>query len=40
LASKPEGAGEPTKDFKALFSHITSRFWSWMLLSRVYEIIV
>ncbi|XP_045833163.1 uncharacterized protein At2g37660, chloroplastic-like [Trifolium pratense] len=26
LASKPEGAGEPTKDFKALFSQITSRF--------------
>ncbi|XP_074271278.1 uncharacterized protein At5g02240-like [Silene latifolia] len=26
LASKPEGAGEPTTDFKALFSTITSRF--------------
>ncbi|KEH29065.1 putative NAD(P)-binding domain-containing protein [Medicago truncatula] len=26
LASKPEGAGEPTKDFKALFSQLTSRF--------------
>lgn len=26
LASKPEGAGEPTKDFKALFSQITARF--------------
>ncbi|KAH9606425.1 hypothetical protein KSS87_015068 [Heliosperma pusillum] len=26
LASKPEGAGEPTTDFKALFSKITTRF--------------
>ncbi|XP_022882969.1 uncharacterized protein At5g02240-like [Olea europaea var. sylvestris] len=26
LASKPEGTGTPTKDFKALFSHITTRF--------------
>ncbi|TVU44358.1 hypothetical protein EJB05_03795, partial [Eragrostis curvula] len=26
LASKPEGAGTPTKDFKALFSQITARF--------------
>ncbi|XP_072966446.1 uncharacterized protein At5g02240-like [Typha angustifolia] len=26
LASKPEGAGTPTKDFKQLFSQITSRF--------------
>lgn len=26
LASKPEGAGVPTKDFKALFSQITTRF--------------
>ncbi|KAL3536409.1 hypothetical protein ACH5RR_004870 [Cinchona calisaya] len=26
LASKPEGTGTPTKDFKALFSQITSRF--------------
>ncbi|KAI8556647.1 hypothetical protein RHMOL_Rhmol05G0270400 [Rhododendron molle] len=26
LASKPEGAGTPTKDFKALFSQITTRF--------------
>ncbi|KAL5073088.1 hypothetical protein RYX36_012072 [Vicia faba] len=26
LASKSEEVGEPTKDFKALFSHITSRF--------------
>ncbi|GAB2226865.1 hypothetical protein Droror1_Dr00008660 [Drosera rotundifolia] len=26
LASKPEGVGTPTKDFKALFSQITSRF--------------
>ncbi|XP_015960361.1 uncharacterized protein At5g02240 [Arachis duranensis] len=26
LASKPEGAGSPTKDFKALFSQITTRF--------------
>ncbi|XP_020241599.1 uncharacterized protein At2g37660, chloroplastic-like isoform X2 [Asparagus officinalis] len=26
LASKPEGVGEPTKDFKALFSQATARF--------------
>ncbi|KAL7095601.1 hypothetical protein ACP275_10G034500 [Erythranthe tilingii] len=26
LASKPEGTGEPTKDFKALFSQITTTF--------------
>ncbi|PIA60360.1 hypothetical protein AQUCO_00300097v1 [Aquilegia coerulea] len=26
LASKPEGTGEPTKDFKALFSKIAARF--------------
>ncbi|CAN6715758.1 unnamed protein product [Malus baccata var. baccata] len=26
LASKPEGTGKPTKDFKALFSQITTRF--------------
>ncbi|KAL7195302.1 hypothetical protein ACSBR1_035511 [Camellia fascicularis] len=26
LASKPEGTGTPTKDFKALFSKITARF--------------
>ncbi|MQL85943.1 hypothetical protein Taro_018478 [Colocasia esculenta] len=26
LASKPEGAGTPTTDFKALFSQVTSRF--------------
>ncbi|KAK2360775.1 protein TIC 62, chloroplastic [Trifolium repens] len=26
LASKPEGTGSPTKDFKALFSQITTRF--------------
>ncbi|RZC02783.1 hypothetical protein D0Y65_017746 [Glycine soja] len=26
LASKPEGAGSATKDFKALFSQITTRF--------------
>ncbi|KAG2690599.1 hypothetical protein I3843_09G190400 [Carya illinoinensis] len=26
LASKPEGVGTPTKDYKALFSHITARF--------------
>jgi len=26
LASKPEGTGTPTKDFKPLFSQITSRF--------------
>ncbi|CAJ1949331.1 unnamed protein product [Sphenostylis stenocarpa] len=26
LASKPEGVGTPTKDFKALFSNITARF--------------
>ncbi|EXC30969.1 hypothetical protein L484_021269 [Morus notabilis] len=26
LASKPEGAGTPTKDFKALFSQINTRF--------------
>ncbi|KAH6798422.1 Rossmann-fold superfamily protein [Perilla frutescens var. frutescens] len=26
LASKPEGSGTPTKDFKALFSRVTSRF--------------
>ncbi|KAL5717317.1 hypothetical protein ACHQM5_010343 [Ranunculus cassubicifolius] len=26
LASKPEGTGEPTKDFKSLFSQITTRF--------------
>ncbi|XP_068643315.1 uncharacterized protein At5g02240-like [Aristolochia californica] len=26
LASKPEGSGTPTKDFKALFSQITTRF--------------
>lgn len=26
LASKPEGSGTPTKDFKALFSQATSRF--------------
>ncbi|KAJ4834787.1 hypothetical protein Tsubulata_042665 [Turnera subulata] len=26
LASKPEGAGTPTKDFKALFAQITTRF--------------
>ncbi|KAH9672366.1 hypothetical protein KPL70_017693 [Citrus sinensis] len=26
LASKPEGTGTPTKDFKALFSQITTRF--------------
>ncbi|XXG80879.1 hypothetical protein AAC387_Pa09g1646 [Persea americana] len=26
LASKPEGEGTPTKDFKALFSQISSRF--------------
>ncbi|KAK9154319.1 hypothetical protein Sjap_001799 [Stephania japonica] len=26
LASKPEGTSEPTKDFKALFSQITTRF--------------
>ncbi|KAI3971445.1 hypothetical protein MKW92_033616 [Papaver armeniacum] len=27
LASKPEGTGEPTKDFKTLFSQISTRFW-------------
>lgn len=27
LASKPEGDGTPTKDFKALFSQISTRFW-------------
>jgi hypothetical protein len=27
LASKPEGVGTPTKDFKALFSQVTARFW-------------
>ncbi|KAL0545109.1 hypothetical protein IC582_020251 [Cucumis melo] len=26
LASKPEGVGTPTKDFKALFSQVTTRF--------------
>jgi hypothetical protein len=26
LASKPERVGTPTKDFKALFSQITTRF--------------
>lgn len=26
LGSKPEGTGTPTKDFKALFSQVTSRF--------------
>lgn len=26
LASKPEGAGTPTKDFKALFALVTTRF--------------
>ncbi|EEF31399.1 uncharacterized protein At5g02240 [Ricinus communis] len=26
LASKPEGTGSPTKDFKALFSQVTTRF--------------
>ncbi|KAI3788658.1 hypothetical protein L2E82_01431 [Cichorium intybus] len=26
LASKPEGSGTPTKDFKALFSQVTTRF--------------
>ncbi|XP_027908549.1 uncharacterized protein At2g37660, chloroplastic-like [Vigna unguiculata] len=26
LASKPEGVGTPTKDFKALFANITARF--------------
>lgn len=26
LASKPEGVGSPTKDFKALFSQIITRF--------------
>ena len=26
LASKPEGVGTPTKDFKALFSQLTARF--------------
>ncbi|KAI3989557.1 hypothetical protein MKX01_035640 [Papaver californicum] len=26
LASKPEGTGEPTKDFKTLFSQISTRF--------------
>ncbi|CAI0427172.1 unnamed protein product, partial [Linum tenue] len=26
LASKPEGTGTPTTDFKALFSQITTRF--------------
>jgi hypothetical protein len=26
LASKPEGVGTPTKDFKALFSQVTARF--------------
>ncbi|KAK9290760.1 hypothetical protein L1049_008936 [Liquidambar formosana] len=26
LASKPEGTGTPTKDFKALFSQVTTRF--------------
>jgi len=26
LASKPEGAGSPTKDFRALFSQITTPF--------------
>ncbi|OIW07483.1 hypothetical protein TanjilG_14429 [Lupinus angustifolius] len=26
LSSKPEGTGSPTKDFKALFSQITTRF--------------
>ncbi|KAI7736555.1 hypothetical protein M8C21_031851 [Ambrosia artemisiifolia] len=26
LASKPEGSGTPTKDFKSLFSQITTRF--------------
>ncbi|KAI3829680.1 hypothetical protein L1987_03808 [Smallanthus sonchifolius] len=26
LASKPEGSGTPTKDFKSLFSHVTTRF--------------
>ncbi|OVA16529.1 hypothetical protein BVC80_399g44 [Macleaya cordata] len=26
LASKPEGTGEPTKDFKSLFSQISTRF--------------
>lgn len=26
LASKPEGEGTPTEDFKALFSQISSRF--------------
>ncbi|XP_039135674.1 uncharacterized protein At2g37660, chloroplastic-like isoform X2 [Dioscorea cayenensis subsp. rotundata] len=26
LASKPEGSGTPTKDFKALFAQITTRF--------------
>ena len=28
LASKPEGVGTPTKDFRALFSQITARFWA------------
>ncbi|KAF2565364.1 hypothetical protein F2Q68_00024243 [Brassica cretica] len=26
LASKPEGTGTPTKDFKALFAQVTTRF--------------
>jgi hypothetical protein len=26
LASKPEGVGTPTKDFKALFAQVDSRF--------------
>jgi hypothetical protein len=26
LASKPEGEGTPTKDFRALFSQVSSRF--------------
>lgn len=26
LASKPEGTGTPTKDFKALFAQVTARF--------------
>lgn len=28
LASKPAGMGTPTKDFNAVFSHITARFWA------------
>lgn len=32
LASKPEGTGTPTKDFKALFSQVTARFWVFAVL--------